>query len=251
MRLPRRLTFQLVSLFDLLIIIVFAQYFDLQGRLKAEREKDREVYQTEANELAELKSQFEKILELQAEKSAEASDTQDRLDQEHQSLVKLSQLVAKVLRLKEPALSELLSPRTPDERARVREALERLEQSGGAEALRQILTLAELEKRCDLWQLHVEANGLCRVIAGGREITLRTDNSEKFATDLFKHARTLPEPKSLVMVLLTWDNARRRSWENAQSGMESTIDKLRDEGQRRTRFESAILGYLPRSLAAE
>ena len=150
----------------------------------------------------------------------------------------------------EPALADLLTTRSPDEQTRIRQALARIRDSHGIEGLRQILTFAELEKRCDLWQLHVEDDGICHIRSGDMETRLRTDSADRFAAELHKFYRTLPESKSLVMVLLSWDDASRRSWETAERGMDQTLNRLRIEEDRRIRFESAVLGYLPRLASA-
>jgi hypothetical protein len=78
------------------------------------------------------------------------------------------------------------------------------------------------------------------------EVRLRTDSADRFANELHRFYRTLPESKSLVMALLSWDDASRRSWETAEQGMDQTLSRLRLEEDRRIRFESAVLGYLPR-----
>jgi len=222
---PRRLTFQLVSLFDLLIIIIFAQYFDLQAKVRAER----------ARETASAREQ-----------SVARMAAEERLQLEQRQFDHLASLVGQLFDIDEPALAELMTTRTTDEQNRIRQALSRIRDSQGVEGLRQILTFAELEKRCDLWQLHVEEDGICHIRAGDLEIRLRTDSADRFAAELHKFYRTLPKSKSLVMVLLSWDDASRRSWETAEKGMDQTLSRLRLEEDRRIRFESAVLGYLPR-----
>lgn len=222
---PRRITFQLVSLFDLLIIIIFAQYFDLQAKVREERSRESEAAREQA--LARVAAE-------------------ERLQLEQRQFDHLAGLVGNLFQIDEPALEELLTTRTTDEQNRIRQALARIRDSRGIEGLRQILTFAELEKRCDLWQLHVEEDGICHIRSGDMETRLRTDSADRFAAELHKFYRTLPESKSLVMVLLSWDDASRRSWETAERGMDQTLSRLRLEEDRRIRFESAVLGYLPR-----
>lgn len=226
---PRRITFQLVSLFDLLIIIIFAQYFDLQAKVQEER--GRESASAREQSLARVAAE-------------------ERLQLEQRQFDHLASLVGQLFDIDEPALADLLTTRSPDEQTRIRQALARIRDSHGIEGLRQILTFAELEKRCDLWQLHVEDDGICHIRSGDMETRLRTDSADRFAAELHKFYRTLPESKSLVMVLLSWDDASRRSWETAENGMDLTLNRLRIEEDRRIRFESAVLGYLPRLASA-
>lgn len=227
--LPRRITFQLVSLFDLLIIIIFAQYFDLQAKVQEERVRESTAAR---------------------EQSLARVAAEERLQLEQRQFDHLASLVGQLFDIDEPTLEELLTTRSTDEQTRIRQALARIRDSRGIEGLRQILTFAELEKRCDLWQLHVEEDGICHIRSGDMETRLRTDSADRFAAELHKFYRTLPESKSLVMVLLSWDDASRRSWETAEKGMDQTLSRLRIEEDRRIRFESAVLGYLPRLTSA-
>lgn len=227
--LPRRITFQLVSLFDLLIIIIFAQYFDLQAKVQEERVRESTAAR---------------------EQSLARVAAEERLQLEQRQFDHLASLVGQLFDIDEPTLEELLTTRSTDEQTRIRQALARIRDSRGIEGLRQILTFAELEKRCDLWQLHVEEDGICHIRSGDMETRLRTDSADRFAAELHKFYRTLPESKSLVMVLLSWDDASRRSWETAEKGMDQTLSRLRIEEDRRIRFESAVLGYLPRLASA-
>jgi hypothetical protein len=55
----RRLTFQLVSLFDLLIIILFAQYFDLQARMRDDRGRLETQQRADSEAAAKLRTQLE------------------------------------------------------------------------------------------------------------------------------------------------------------------------------------------------
>ncbi|MFN6106098.1 MAG: hypothetical protein ACK5EA_16835, partial [Planctomycetaceae bacterium] len=175
---------------------------------------------------------------------------EERLQLEQRQFDHLASLVGQLFDIDEPALADLLTTRSPDEQTRIRQALARIRDSHGIEGLRQILTFAELEKRCDLWQLHVEDDGICHIRSGDLETRLRTDSADRFAAELHKFYRTLPESKSLVMVLLSWDDASRLSWDNAERVMDQTLNRLRIEEDRRIRFESAVLGYLPRLASA-
>lgn len=243
----RRLTFQLVSLFDLLIIIVFAQYFDLQARTADELRSAEAQAADEARELARLRGEVSR----QEEESREQRGLQQQLAEEREQIQRLANLVGHVFDVAEPDLARLLSPRTPDEQKRVRTEIDKLRATGGAAALRQVLTLAELEKRCDLWQVSIDEQGAFELLAAGRTARFRADSPERFSAELFRQYRMLPEPKSLVVIVLSWDDATLRSRTIAITGLEQTVDRLRDDVGRRTRFESAVLGYLPRRVPAE
>ena len=242
----RRLTFQLVSLFDLLIIILFAQYFDLQARMRDDRGRLETQQRADSEAAARLRTELELREEAVAQSTAEAQDVRADRDRQFRQFAATAE---QLLRIDPQELTDLLAPRTREEQREVREALARLQRGGGTAALRQLLTLHELEKRCDLWQVHVTESGACRITALGNEQTFRAEETTALAGDLVRFARGLPEPKSLVVLLLSWDDASLADRERVRQSLDQLLDRLRADEEDRTRFEQAELGYLP-NLAA-
>ncbi|HTI52200.1 MAG TPA: hypothetical protein VL475_14655, partial [Planctomycetaceae bacterium] len=143
------------------------------------------------------------------------------------------------------SLEKLLRSRAPDEAERIRKTLKMLAANRTSEAVRHILTLAELEKRCDIWQVHIRDDGVFDFKADDRRGRFRADTSERFASELFKQYKGLPQPKSLVLILLSWGDAELKSRAAATGGLEIAADRMRTDSDRRSRFEYAILGYIP------
>lgn len=257
---PRRLTFQLVSLFDLLIIIVFAQYYDLRDRTLAEvqsiadagnraetRAGDRmldsaAVREVLHDEVARLMEENETLKELNTVRDFETAEELRRTQDE---LRKLAALTADLFGIPQEELDKLLQTRTPEETEKIRESLKKLTSNRGAAAVRNILTLAELEKRCDLWELHIGDDNVITFKSGDHTARFRADTAEKFEVELFKQYKALPQPKSLVLMLVSWGDSELGTRAAAVNGLERTSERMRADSDRRSRFEYAILGYIP------
>jgi hypothetical protein len=254
----RRLTFQLVSLFDLLIIIVFAQFFDLQDKSRQEADAARRQSAAEERLLgnqgglaAMLREDLDRLAkEQQAAQSQfdrQLAEAREEVDRSRAELQKLARQTALYFELPEEQIKRLLEARDPEDAARLREQLKQLASAHGAQAVRHILTLAELEKRCDIWQIHIRDDGSFVFEFGERTHRFRAESAEKFSAELFRHYRNLPQPKNLVMIMLSWGDAELKARGAAIEGIEQSTERLRADTDRRTRFEYAILGYLPQA----
>jgi hypothetical protein len=260
---PRRLTFQLVSLFDLLIIIVFAQYFDVRDASRREIEQLRAASE-QAGQLAASERQFldnagdlkrllgeeldrlkQELELLQAESARREFELNEELVRSRTELARLGALVAELFDLPEDEIERLLKSRSPEESDRIRRALAELAANRGSQAVRHILTLAELRKRCDIWQIHVGDDNTLEFRFEERRVRFRADSAERFENELFKQYKNLPQPKSLVVILLSWGDADLKSRAEAIEGLENASERMRIDTDRRTRFEYAVLGYIP------
>jgi hypothetical protein len=245
---PRRLTFQLVSLFDLLIIIVFAQYLGLRDKTHAEVQALAREAEERTGDDALRRELDQKSLDLEALK-AESARTQvesaEELKRSREEMARLGGLVAELFDLPADSLEKMLRAHSPAEAERIRKALRELSANRSAQAVRHVLTLAELEKRCDIWQIHIRDDGSYRFTANDQTSRFRADTAERFAAELFKQYQGLPQPKSLVLILLAWGDASLQSRTAAVAGLEIAVERMRSDTDRRSRFEYSLLGYIP------
>jgi hypothetical protein len=244
----RRLTFQLVSLFDLLIIIVFAQYFGLREKTQAEMADIAREAEANAGGTQFRKELDQRTLELEAVRAESARkelELSEDLKRTRGDLTRLGTLVAEMFNLPSEALEQVLRAHSPAEAERIRKAVRDLSANRSSEAVRHILTLAELEKRCDLWQVHIRDDGGYVFTANDHTSRFRADSPERFASELFKQYKSLPQPKSLVLILLSWGDAALQSRTAAVDGLELVVDRMRADTDRRSRFEYSLLGYIP------
>lgn len=242
--LRRKLTLQLTPLLDLLLIVLFAQYMEMQ-RLTAQAE-------------ARSRQQVASVEE-------ELSATRDELLQEEARLMHLAaeakeerrivgELAAELFRVPPELARAALQPQadtvlSPEEVEKLREELSRFGQMQADELVRHLLTYNELRKRADIWDVHIGESGVITFETGERTLRFRADTPAQFADHLFDHYKTLVQPKGLVVILLSWGNARALWREAALQGIPVAAMRMRDDSGGRTRFEYAVLGYRPEGSA--
>jgi hypothetical protein len=116
--------------------------------------------------------------------------------------------------------------------------------------LQHLLTYDEIRKRCDVWELFIDAQNVAHLNTGDRERELRVNLSgsedadiERFAVELETVYRSLPQPKHLVILMLTYDRgARLTVTEGISAALPKIVDRLTGASTGLTRFEYADLG---------
>lgn len=273
----RRLTFQLTPLLDLLLIVIFAQYMDVRetaeitesqieqraeaaqdelletrealARLEALHRREQLRNEQQMARLEEqLRSQTDSMQELQVQQS-EQSETLDRVLQQRETV---GNVIAELFRIPEELVQQLLkpgapseAPRTPEEVDRLREQFRELADKRGSEVIKHLLAHEELRKRSDIWEIYVQENGNVMLRTGNGTRELRAESAKTFEDRLFDIYKSLPQPKSLVIILLSYGDAKAVWREAAIRGTRDAAERMRADAGGRTRFEYAILGYLP------
>lgn len=273
----RRLTFQLAPLLDLLLIVIFAQYMEVRQQtvaagdeasrklaaaeqqiahanraLAAERETSdawrelQERLDESDREKAQLSEQARQLqqqtvaLEQSLEQAAAQRDLVGRLATE---LFKLpDDLIDQQLLSKDPDVLK----KSPEQLDALREKFRQLGQQQASDMVKHLLTYEELRKRCDIWDLYIDENGNVLFEAGEQAHRFRAETAEAFATRLFESYKSLPEPKSLVIILLSYGNTRAVWRKAARDGLREAATRMRADAGGQTRFEYAVLGYRPR-----
>lgn len=252
---PRKLTFQLIPLLDLLLIVVFAQY--LEGRIREERQAEATATQTALlsrqldEALRQLLALREKMTALEAR--AQLADVQSaELDRLRVQRDMIGELISEMFRVPAGMLEQLVRQRSAAGPGPSRDDLQQLLarwqslQNGPADRLvEHLLTFGEMRKRMDIWELYLQENGDCMFQVGNRRLTFRGETPEAFATRLFEAYKTLPEPKSLVLVLLSYGDAKFHLRKAAFDGLPVALERIRQDGGQHSRFDYAILGYRP------
>jgi hypothetical protein len=265
-RTPRRITLQLVSLFDLLIIVVFAQYLDVGQRsrdamargeaemreLRAEVDSLRETRRTEAESLA-AKEAERKTLERDL---ATLTTARDRLRDRALELERMADDVRDDLRVAGDVLvgvmdrnrdeiETLIRANKAADQTAAKEELDRLAAGRSAAAARHLMTWGELRKRVDLWQIHMGDDGVANFRTTDRTLRFRAKTSTQFEAEMVRGFRELPQQKILVLMLLSWGDVDLATRNAATQGLERVAIRLREETDRRSRFDLAVLGFLP------
>ena len=275
-----RLRFQLTPLLDLLLIVVFAQFMEGReaDRARAERadtEITRTVEQIEAEDarreaalaaerarLAETRQSIEaRNVELQIERDraveiarqavTSARDADAAVDRSAELLADLLDVPAATLRDE------------TDDLAAARQRVDRLKEQRGFEVLRFLVGYEELLKRAEVWTLHVRSGGFVALSTGagpggGRVELLRLEaegqreRAEEFVRKLFAAYKTLPQPKGLVILLVSFDRtARAGVYQPVLDGLGEAVRRLAADQGGRTQFEFAVLGAAPEPASSD
>lgn len=271
----RRLSLQLTPLLDLLLIVIFAQYLEVRESQRgvaaqnALLARELEVARTESTDLRRMLDQASRLLDdVQRAMNAQLADQQrvqqrQQLDLE-QSVARqrlLGRLMVELFQIPEPVIEAVLDPRrepplaqSPQETARLREQFRKMAESSPGEMVRHLLTFDEVRKRCDIWELHLQANPRQLVLKDGgvvHELPLRLASEapsapldgEALEQELYFLLKSLPQPKGLVIAVLTYDAASRNNVvEPAREAVQRVLSRLRADSVGRSQFEFADLG---------
>lgn len=267
MLLSRKIVFQFVPLLDILLILIFAQFLDVkvssdQQRADMQREADNRVAQAERRLQAESLTLEQLRNELQAKSATDAErmrvleDRAVELTESREDLWEQQQragdVVAELFHVPQALIDQTFSPptanevpRTPAETERLKSEFQKLAALRGPDVIKHFLTYAEVQKRTDIWEIYIDETGMVTLTAGGQEFRFRAESAEEFQTALFNRYKALPEPKSLVIMLLSWGDARFSARKPATDGLPIAADRMRSDAGGRTRFEYAVIGFRP------
>ena len=73
----------------------------------------------------------------------------------------------------------------------------------------------------------------------------RARTAEEFADKLYAAYKSLPQPKSLVVIMLSWGDARADVREAALRALPIVTERMRQNAGGFIRFEYAVLGFQP------
>ncbi len=245
MTMPRRkITLQLVPLLDLMLVVLFLQFMEMSELTRKQEEAAAQAVTDIEQQREELKAERASITEERREAEQVVEKAFDQRDL-------VGQLAAELFNLPDATIERLLKQRFPedppdaDEIATMQQEFHKLKGRRGQEVVKHLLTFNEIRKRCDVWELYVSESGVTTLKAGADDGSFRAETPEAFSARLFDRYRMLPQPKSLVLVVLSYGDVRASTYEAALNGLPLAIDRLQTDAAGRTRFEYAVLGYDP------
>ena len=262
MRGGRRFQFQLTPLLDLLLIVIFAQYLDVkqQADVKSVRveqqliERQAALEAANAQQRAALAAQREELAaargQIQQENAELRGRVADVVEQQRRAANIMAEIFAVPPELVDEALKPLPAdapPRTPADVERLRRRFKELANLRGQSVIEHLLTYEELRKRADVWSVRIDASGELLLSAGDRSQRFRAGTPNQFADRLYERYKTLPTPKGLVILLVSYGDARADIRQAVLLGLPEAIRQMRDDQLGRTQFEYAVLGFVPSS----
>lgn len=252
----RKLTFQLTPLLDLLLIVIFAQYMEVQQTAETQAAKiAEEVDVAESAQLRmlaklevaeqELEQLQDQQTQLRASMKRRESEINEELQQSRQEIQELGEILSRLFKLPRQTIEKALAARTEAERAELRQEIESMAGRRAAEMVKHLRTWRELLKRCDVWDIHLGDDNAVTLNAAGKTFHFRAETPQRFDAELFARYKALPQPKSLVIILVSWSDAEFGARQAATTGVAISTRKMHEDSDQKTRFEFAILGYTP------
>jgi hypothetical protein len=276
MKRRRRIILQLTSLLDLLLMVIFAQYIGLQeaSRLlvRNEQAKRRQAEQAQADTELARGEAFDKLRELasalsiseqrRGDQSAKLQElsTENLLLREKagvieqieqarrkaaQDLQAVGELARDSLDVNAEAVRLALADVPADDLARLLVELRQLKDKGPTEIIQYLREAAELRKRADIWEVHVAADDSIRIRVKDRVLaeTLFVTSQDDFLKQVLPLLRRQEEPKSLVIVLVSWSDARLDTRSHVLAGLGQIVQVLDAQWKKAKRIETAVMGF--------
>jgi hypothetical protein len=238
-----------------LLIVMFAQYVEI--RAKAEKQT-QEVESTRAASQAELDEAVRQLVALRERlqslqhqvEEADARATAAEGYRVQRDLI--GEMVGDIFHLPDAALKQLMQQRrttgpgpTSDDVAQAQERWKAIIGNPGPAIVDHLLTFGELRKRVDVWELYVQDNGTSVLTVGPKKQTFRAENAAAYSSRLFDAYKALPEPKSMVLVMVSYGDAQFGIRKAALDGVPAALERIRKDIGNRSRFEYAVLGFRP------
>ncbi|HOD83441.1 MAG: hypothetical protein BWX88_04562 [Planctomycetes bacterium ADurb.Bin126] len=276
MKRRRRIILQLTSLLDLLLMVIFAQYIGLQeaSRLlvRNEQAKRRQAEQAQADTEVARGEAFDKLRELasalsiseqrRGDQSAKLQElaTENLLLREKagvieqieqarrkaaQDLQAVGELARDSLDVNAEAVRLALADVPPDDLARLLAELRQLKDKGPTEIIQYLREAAELRKRADIWEVHVAADDSIRIRVKDRVLAeaIFVTSQDDFLKQVLPLLRRQEEPKSLVVILVSWSDARLDTRSHVLAGVGQIVQVLDAQWKKAKRIETAVMGF--------
>lgn len=262
----RKVTVHLTPLLDLTLIVFFAQYLETRQQQAdaasqvSSVEEDLGRAAADATLLrsrnAELQFELERaqaannllVGELTGREEGRAQLEAD-LDAALARQRVLGDLMQELFAIPQEEIEAILDPtrdpplsRSPEELERLRVRFREMAEQDPAGMIRHLLTYEEIRKRCDVWNLTIDAAGVATLDAGSRSFRIRVV-PDQFENEFFQRYKSLPQTKGLVILLLTYERGAQRQYvQEVRQALPRLIDRMREDSGNRTRFEYADLG---------
>lgn len=258
----RKTTFQLTPLLDLLLIVIFAQYMEMkqasarqeewfnaeaQGKIDAAERSAADESERARQALQNLAAALERIDRFD-ERQAEFKEEFDRTAAQRDAL---AEFTATVFKLPEDVVAKLLDERQLADNPQLKQTIEEFQKGNVREAIKHVMSFAEILKRCDLWEVYLdylpaEKIPKATITVGTQRYELDAVTGDQFRAALYERYKQLPQPKGLVIVLFGYEHGQlpfgvRKSFSDA---LRDAVQRMNDDSLGRTRFYSSDLGNL-------
>jgi hypothetical protein len=244
-RARRRITLQLIPLLDLLLVVLFAQFMQLQDLAQKQAARTVHAEKVAADTAAQVVADRQELTRVREEIERDRIKIDQSLKSALADRDAVSALAAELLTLPDETIRKALTGKSKEEIAQLRAALAALPNPRAADVVHQLATISELRRNCDVWQLHIDDASIVRISFPPAETSFRAESTAEFERKLFDWYKSLPPPKSVVMMQLTWGDATFGTKYAAKEGIVRCAERMRSDRNGRTLFEYVILGFRP------
>lgn len=252
MRHRRRLTFQLTPLLDLLLIVIFAQYMEVQQAAQSGEQQVQDHQAALELQFQQRRQDLESahattMRSLQATEHRYAEQLQSIVDQHRQVGATLADTFDLPKRLMEEALQLETAGQTGDAE-RMEQAAERLQkilQSRDSELLQFVVRYDEMQKHVSVWELHLLDNGQALFTDGKQTQRLDFASANEFSARCLEASKAFEEPRPLTLILMTYGDTQAGVRRNAVDGLPSLVQRLREDAGGTRWFDYSLMGFRP------
>lgn len=242
----RRLTLQLTPLLDLLLIVMFAQYMELQLVAKKQTDQAASEQQATIDENESLRRQVNQW----------ESEQHDVDRKEHRERELVGRLIRELFRVPETIVTKILQPRSksesaglsPAEIADLKARFQQLASSSGEQIIDHLLTFNEMRKQFDIWEIYLTEEGEMLVTVGQDRQVAKSkpiETPEEFVDAVLQIRKRFPPTKDTVLILCRYGDCRLTHRLSMIRGLPAIAARLKTDGQGTTNFEYAVFGYRP------
>ena len=255
----RRVAVQLTPLLDLTLIVFFAQYIEVQQQAQSSAEVAESARASQALAASQLEtleaehelavSSLQDAQRARDDAASRATATDARLQQALARQRVIGELVVELFGVPPEDVDAVLDPTrdppiadSPEELDRLRQRFAAMADQNPGEMINHLLSYEEIRKRCDLWEIFINQDGVADIATGDETFRLRVV-PDQFESEFFDRYKSLPQPKGLVIILLTYDEHAELGFVDAvRKALPSLVERMRADSSGRARFEYADVG---------
>lgn len=235
----RRLALQLTPLLDLLLIVIFAQYMEVQQsslQVRQDLDERQQALALERDRLAERRQALDE------EWAQRVASHQRQLDTASDRLARTLDLPGQLVR----ELTRLNDEGSVADAQRLRRASQRIKNltdARGSEFVQMVLRVDEMQKHVSLWELHVQANGRALLSDGMQTLDVSFESRDEFLDRVHAASKSLAEPRTLVLLLLSHGDAQAGFRAISEMAMPELTARLRHDSGDIRWYDYSLLGY--------
>ena len=252
MRPHRRLTFQLTPLLDLLLIVIFAQYMEVQqveeSRAAVLEERRNTLESDYVQRQEDLQTAHQKAMEAVKSSQARSTERFQNILQQHQQV---GATLTETFNLPGRVMEQVLKLRTAgqerdaDQLERAADELRRLLDSRESELLRFMIRYDEMQKHVSVWELHLLENGQALFTDGTSVSKVSFESVDEFRTRCLETSKSFAEPRPLTLILMTYGDTQAGFRRHAADGLPGLTAALRSDAGGTRWFDYSLMGFRP------